>query len=212
MLLNVGYSQLNLPIKIDSNNQIIHHNGFILSYNETCEQPNWVFYSLNNEDLVCEKVSRSNYFKKDPSIPTGSAELSDYKGSGYDRGHLKPAGDAVCDIDVMRETFYLSNISPQEPSFNRGIWKRLESHIRDIALANDSIHVFTGGILNDTLPTIGGNQVCVPDAYFKVVYIFNDDIITVKSYLLPNTPSRADLETFNVSLGVIEGMSGYDFP
>ena len=97
-----------------------------MSYLETHEQAEWVYYRLNS-NLVSGNVKRSNNFREDKSIRTGSANLSDYKYSGYDRGHLAPAGDMKSSNTGMSESFFMSNISPQTPSFNRGGWKKLES-------------------------------------------------------------------------------------
>ena len=116
----------------DFDNQKQFRDGYVLSYNETHEQPNWVFYTLKSSDLVCnDKAKRKNNFKEDRDIATGSAQLSDYAKSGYDRGHLKASADESCDQYQMDETFLMSNMSPQVPGFNRGIWKRLEAHVRD---------------------------------------------------------------------------------
>lgn len=102
LLSMVSYAQL--PQKIDTNNQIIEHNGYVLSYNETCEQANWVFYKMTKADLEGSKVITSTPFKEDTLVPTGSAHPSDYKYSGYDRGHLKPAGDEPLDKVQKKET------------------------------------------------------------------------------------------------------------
>ena len=99
-------------------NQIVVHNGFTLSYNETCEQPNWVKYTVTKRDLV-GSAKRKNYFKKDTLVKTESASSSDYTNTGYDRGHLKPAANEKDSQVQMNETFYMSNISPQAKYFNK---------------------------------------------------------------------------------------------
>jgi endonuclease G len=152
-----------LPQKIDEDNQIREYNGYIISYNETCEQANWVYYVSKPSDLIGDRTRRRNNFRVDDSIKTVTAELKDYRGSGYDRGHLKPSGDEPTDSTQMSETFYMSNISPQEPSFNRGIWKKLENRVRAIVMESDSVVVITGGVLKEGLKTIGDNKVCVPN-------------------------------------------------
>jgi len=177
-----------LPQKVDEDNQIIQHDGYILSYNETCEQPNWVLYTLKPSDISCVvSVDRKSYFKSDDLVGTGSASHSDYTNSGYDRGHLKPAADESCDQEEMDETFYMSNVSPQNPSFNRGIWKQLEEYTREKLTNWDSIVVITGGVLVGDMETIGKNEVCVPKSFFKVLYLFKDGSMIMESYLIPNT-------------------------
>ena len=138
------FSQIELS-KTDQREQIIYHTGFTLSYNEAHEQASWVAYELTSNELI-KKVNRSDNFKQDPKVETGSALLSDYVRSGYDRGHLAPAADMSWSQITMEESFYMSNISPQKPGFNRGIWKKLESYVRQWAYDNESIYVVTGGI------------------------------------------------------------------
>ena len=104
--------------------QIVNHLGYSLSYNEKNEQASWVAYELT-ADQVRGTVKRKDSFRSDPLIKTGSASLSDYKGSGYDRGHLAPAADMKWSTTAMSESFFMSNMSPQLPGFNRGIWKKL---------------------------------------------------------------------------------------
>lgn len=211
MLLSGNLFSQTLPRQLDSNDQIIKHNGYTLSYNEKHEQPNWVFYTLVNSTCVV-KAKRKNYFKKDPLVKTGSATLNDYKGSGYDRGHLKPAGDESCDQDQMNETFYMSNMSPQHPSFNRGIWKTLESYVRTLSESCDSIHVYTGPILTDGLKTIGDSKVSVPKMFYKVIYEYKDNEIKVLAFIIPNKKVIDPVFLFEKRLYEVEKMVGIDFP
>ena len=111
-----------------------------------------VAYELTAQE-VQGIVSRSDDFRADPEIITGSAALVDYRGSGYDRGHLAPAADMKWSEEAMSESFYMSNMSPQAPGFNRGIWKSLESRVRSWAVENGTVYVVTGGILSPGLPT-----------------------------------------------------------
>jgi endonuclease G len=201
----------NLPQKITNDNQIIEHEGYTLSYNETCEQANWVRYVIKQSDISCDTAERKTYFKKDPLVKTGSASHSDYSKSGYDRGHLKAAADESCDQDGMDETFYTSNISPQYPSMNRGIWKTLEMYTREQAYLNDSVIVITGGILDDSLNRIGKSDVCVPTNFFKVLYIFREGKKRTESYLIPNTSTKIPLENYKVRLEFIEEKSNLKF-
>jgi endonuclease G len=192
---------------------IYYRNGYSFSYNEKYEQPNWVQYTITSQDLECEvKAKRKNNFKEDNSITTESATLDDYRGSGYDRGHLKASADESCDQEQMDETFLMSNMSPQSPQFNRGIWKKLESHVRDLALFNDSVIVVTGGDLNDSLEVIGDNRVGVPNFYFKVIYVFkgiNSDTI---GYYLPNQKIlEENLENYILDVDTIGERTGIKF-
>ncbi len=113
-----------------NNSEIIQHTGYVLKYNEYFEQAEWVAYQLTIEEVNGD-FERSNNFRKDLHISTGSATLKDYKNSGYDRGHLIPAADMKWSPDAMGASFFMSNMSPQNPSFNRGIWKKLEGQVRN---------------------------------------------------------------------------------
>jgi len=205
-----SYSQ-SLPQVINPNNQIIHYDGYTISYNETYEQPNWVYYVLKPSDLIGEPTKRRNNFRVDSGIESGTASLDDYVGSGYDRGHLKPAGDEPCDSTQMSETFYMSNISPQDPSFNRGIWKKLENYVRTITETSDSVVVITGGVLTEGLKTIGENEVAVPEFFFKVLYIYSDGGLVIRPFLLKNEKSNESLNTFLLELMVLSDFIGLYF-
>ena len=109
--------------------EVIEHTYYTLSYIEQHEQPEWVYYVLTG-DMISGAAKRGNDFRSDPKVPTESAQLNDYKGSGYDRGHLAPAASMSINSTAMSESFYMSNMSPQEPGFNRGIWKNLEKTVR----------------------------------------------------------------------------------
>lgn len=210
VLLTVNvYAQL--PRLINVNDQIIKHNGYTLSYNEQHEQANWVFYKLTPNDVKCDNAKRKNNFKIDNTITTESATLNDYKGSGYDRGHLKPAADAMCTQELMDETFFMSNMAPQEASFNRGMWKTLEGYVRTLAEGNDSIHVYTGGVLTDNLRKIN-NRVSVPKTFYKVIYEFKNNTVTTLCFMLPNTKIDGVLFMYKVELTKVEEITGIDFP
>ena len=149
------------------NGELVHHIYYSLSYSEQHEQAEWVFYEIKKEKIL-GLVSRTDDFRIDKKISSNSATLSDYKGSGFDRGHLAPAHDFSFNKDAMSESFYMSNMSPQHPSFNRGIWGNLESLVRSWG-TNSSIYVVTGPILSSCSSYIGSNKVCVPKYYYKVI-------------------------------------------
>jgi len=130
-----------LPAKVEDH-QIISYTQFTLSYNEQHEQADWVAYELTGEE-VAMKQERCNCFKTDKSIITKSASKSDYSSTGFDLGHLSPAADNNLSKQANEESFLMSNISPQIPNFNRGIWKELEGWVRDVATEHNSVYVVT---------------------------------------------------------------------
>ena len=187
------------------------YTGFDLAYNETHEQASWVAYILTRADVEKGTVQRTDNFRPDTSISSGSASLADYRGSGYDRGHLAPAGDMKWDLAAMSESFLMSNMSPQDPSFNRGIWRRLEEQVRRWAIEKDSIYVVTGPALGTVHSTIGENSVGVPSYYFKVVADLSPPDHSFIAFLLPNRGSRESLYQYAVTVDSLESFTGIDF-
>lgn len=203
--LEAGYPETYLCDTIRS------YSGFDLGYNENSEQASWVVYVLTREEVEKGSIARTDNFRSDKSISTGSASLSDYRGSGYDRGHLAPAGDMKWDYEAMSQSFLLSNMSPQKPAFNRGIWKQLEERVRTWAKEKDSIYVVTGPVLSTVNSAIGVNQVGVPGYYFKVIVDLSPPNHGMIAYLLPNEGSKNELNHYAISVDSLEAFTGYDF-
>ncbi len=163
-----GPEALALPYTADPS-RIQYYTGFSLLYSEEQEQPAWVAYLLTADETRVT-TDRTDNFRADPGIPTGSSALSDYRGSGFDRGHLAPAGGIKWSSQAMRESFLMSNMSPQRTGFNRGIWKKLEECCRDQAASDQEVYVVTGPVLTDgPYQEIGPNGADIPKRYFKVI-------------------------------------------
>jgi len=109
-----------------------------IAYSKTNEQAFWVYYQLTPENINGTQ-DRTDDYRSDPSISTCSASLNDYENSGYDRGHLCPVAEMKQNKIAMSETFFLSNMSPQPPSFNSGLWSMLEAKVREWALENNKL-------------------------------------------------------------------------
>lgn len=189
---------------------IVTHAAYSLGYSEVHEQAAWVYYLLTAEECIA-KYERTDRFVPDPDVETGSATVADYQGSGYDRGHLAPAADMAWSDTSMRESFYFSNMSPQDPSFNRGIWKKLEAQVRDWAAHYDSLYIVTGPVLDSGLQTIGPNQVAIPNYYYKAVLDLDSTHQTAIAFLLPNLKSSASLQAFVISIDSLESLTQIDF-
>jgi len=157
------------------------------------------------------KYKRTNKFRPDPAVRTGSAKPSDYAKSGYDKGHLCPAGDMACDSTAMSESFYMSNMSPQKPGFNRGIWKKLEEQVREWAVEDDVIYVVTGPILSGNLATIGKDKIAVPKYYYKVILDYEEPEFKGIGFVLPNKSSTKPLTQYAVTIDSVEHLTGIDF-
>jgi endonuclease G len=193
-----------------SDNQLIKHTYFTLSYSEKDEQAEWVAY------MTCRKrmggiIKRSDKFVSDPSVLTQSAKPEDYRKSGYDRGHLAPAADMKFDEIAMKECFYMSNMSPQSPSFNRGIWRILEEKIRNWAIQFDTLYIVTGGVLKSIETKIGYNKVSVPNYYYKIILKYNYKEQKAIAFIMPNQKGEQPIFNYAVTIDKIEEMTGIDF-
>jgi len=200
---SVGY----LPVP---SNDLVKHTYYTLSYNEKYEQANWVYYSLTDSMVINGGSERSNKFKVDKMVSTGSAKSADYTKSGYDRGHLCPAADMDFNPVAMEESFLMSNICPQAPDFNRGIWKELETEVRNWAKKEHKIYVVTGPVFNDNKGTIGQDNVLVPGYFFKILYEETDQPKII-AFVFPNRKSDRPLTDFAVPVDEAEKLTGFDF-
>ena len=159
--------------------QYVDHGDYSLCYNESTEQPEFTMYELTRiEYQSLGKSERKNDFREDGSVTTGSASLDDYYDSNYDRGHLVPSGSMTYSKEANSKSFYMSNMSPMTPSFNRGVWARLEAHVRNMYFRShpnvDSVIIYSIPYINNNvgpIDVIGENEVAVPTGYFKVIYV-----------------------------------------
>ena len=197
------YSQSYKPT---NTGELIEHKYYTLSYIEEHEQAEWVHYLLTKE-MIDGPAKRKDNFKADPLVSTGSASPKDYVKSGYDRGHLAPAADMKIDDVSMSESFYMTNMSPQAPSFNRGGWKKIEALVRTWAKDED-VYVTVGGILTKDLKKIG-EGVSVPEYFYKI--IFNPKNNTVIAFYTPNAKLVNPIETYVVTVDEVEKISNIDF-
>ncbi len=191
-----------------TSNQIVRYTSINLAYDEGSEQAIWVCYLLTKNHLENPVCKRSNRFKSDPNIYSKSASPKDYYKTGYDRGHLAPAADMLWEKTAMQESFYMSNMSPQKPGFNRGAWKKLESRVRNIALIEDSIIIITGPLFLDTIESIGENKVLVPSHYYKAVIDISSPRLGGVAFIMPNRNTKLPLEKFAVTIDSLELVSG----
>jgi len=181
--------------------------GMAVGHNPSSRTPAWVIERLGISSLN-GGVLRTDNFRADPDLAPGRrAELADYVGSGFDRGHMAPAADFTWSNQAMSESFYLSNIAPQDPSLNRGAWSKLEDTVRSWVLQRKELLVITGPIFQARDATIGTNQVQIPYAFFKVIFDpFRREVI---AFVYPNiAPATTEIEAFRVPMEQIEVMTG----
>ena len=186
--------------------------AYSVLYDPQAKIPLWVAYSLTpNHTDGC--VVRSNAFDPDASLQKGNrAELSDYSHSGYDIGHLANDADMSWDATVERESFILTNMSPQRPKVNRGTWKKLESDVRDWAFVRKhTLTIYDGNIYNSKSLTIGSDKVVVPDFLYKIVV----DTVTHETIavIMPNLDTiNQNVEPYIVSIADVEKATNVTFP
>lgn len=192
--------------------QVIQHEGYTVSYNSDYKIANWVAYELTSKEAKSKKVERSNKFVPDPQVKGASATNEDYSRSGYDRGHLAPAGDMKWSAKAMRESFYLSNIAPQKPGLNRGIWKELEEQSRLWAMESGALMIVTGPVISDDLKRLGKNRVGIPKTFYKVICTIVNGKPQGVGFLFDNKDyGKTPLNTMMIPIDSVEKVTGIDF-
>lgn len=189
---------------------VVLHDYYMLSYSEPHEQAEWVAYTLKKAHLTYDDRKRP-YFIEDPKVRSKSADWKNYRGSGYDRGHLCPAGDRRFSERAYNETFYTSNITPQDRDFNAGVWNRLEMQIRQWCKRYGDLHIITGGVLKGKMDEIGDEDVDVPNAFYKIVVRQQGKGYKVLGFLMPHKESSMPLKKFLVPVDSLESLTGLDF-
>jgi endonuclease G, mitochondrial len=155
-------------------------------------------------------VERKNNFRPDPLVSNDSASPEDYSKSGYDKGHLYPAADKSFDAQAMSETFYISNMSPQVPTLNRRIWKKLEGLVMSWSLQADSLYIVTWPIFVNNKESIGPDKMTVPGCYYKVIYDPTGKQKMI-GFILSNEQMSGQLSNYSVSVDSVEEVIKIDF-
>ncbi|MBR2946348.1 MAG: DNA/RNA non-specific endonuclease [Bacteroidaceae bacterium] len=197
----------------DRNEEIVRHEGFVLSYNSRHLLPNWVSWLLTRERTK-GKEKRADNFQPDTDIRKGPiAEDSDYRGSGFDRGHMCPSADCKHSRESQNQCFLLSNICPQTHALNAGDWKELEELTRDWAQRYDSIYVVCGPVIehDKEYKTIGENGVTVPERYFKVLWRNTSDAAVCIGFIFENGSQNKPLSAYALSVDDVEKETGINF-
>jgi len=202
----------NLEIPYTENpEEIVCHTGYYLKYNEEFEQAEWVAYHLTKEEVE-GTFSRKGNQREDPAIITGSASSEDYKGFGFDRGHLAPAADFKWSEQAMDDTFFMSNMSPQRPRFNQHIWRNLEEQVRVWAREYNEVYIITGPVLTDgPYETIGDNNVAIPKRFYKVILDYKEPEIKGIAFIIPNLGTDESFMYYACSIDHVEEATGIDF-
>jgi endonuclease G len=200
-----------LPLK-DVSEQILYRKGYIVSYNKDTKLPNWVAWHLTAQHVNGEAKRPGNAWHEDTDVPTPRVNSFDYKGSGWTRGHMCPAGDNKWDSDAMYETFLYTNCCPQNANLNTGTWNQIEISCRRWAEKYGEIHIVCGPILfRQEHETIGDNKVVVPEAFFKVIVCLTDNNAKGISFICRNTDGNRKKDLYVNSIKQVERVTGMTF-
>lgn len=208
---------------------ILRRTAYTVSYNAETRQPNWVAWTITGANVAEENMvvarPRNAPFREDEQTPAPRATLEDYKGSGWTRGHLCPAGDCRWRKDVQYESFLLSNVCPQARALNSGVWNDIENSCRKWAVKYGKVYVVAGPIFfkKGVKGTIGRDRVKVPDAFFKAVLCLdspkpmaigficrNEDVKSPEAGFTPSGRKRRKAELYIHSVDEVERITGYD--
>ena len=209
---SISGGKLELPTDKTEREEIrLNKTGFTVSYNNDYKTPYWVAWELTSQETSGEE-DRKDKFYPDPELPEPRAEHSDYTNSGYDRGHMAPAADMKWSEKAMEESFYMSNICPQNQKLNRDDWGDLEEACRSWAQKYGSVYIACGPIYDSKSPKrIGEHKVAVPDRFFKVVLITSTSTPIAMGFLFDNKAHHQALKNYMVTVDEVETTTGLDF-
>lgn len=210
VLLPHGASAQTLIPQSDSksvNESVIMYEGFTLSYNHETLCPNWVSWDISPEEAAATANGRTDYFQPDPDLDGRQAQYRDYSANGLalDRGHMAPSADFRWSVTANEESFYLTNICPQNHTLNEGLWLELEQRCRAWAKRyNATVQVVCGPLFGENPATIGQNRVSVPEAFFKAVSIVIDGRRYSIAFIMPNEPLDIQQDIFSYAVSFDE--------
>ncbi|WP_407539477.1 DNA/RNA non-specific endonuclease [Deinococcus radiomollis] len=189
--------------------KLLCRNEYISLYDPARKVPLLVAEHLTTQELK-GSVARTDNFQPDPELASGQrAELSDYRASGYDRGHMAPAADFVAGQTQMEQSFYLSNMIPQNPEMNRGIWAGLEGATRACTKSLGELYVLTGPVFEGRARTIGPDAVAVPSSLYKIVVSGSE----ARAFVLPNRAltKTSNFTQYETSVDAVQTATGLTF-
>ena len=194
--------------------RIVEHGAFVSSYNTETLIPDWVAYELTADETGGDKKREGIEFRMDPDLKgCTQAMREDYAGSGWTKGHLMPAADAAFSTSTMSETFYFTNICPQNETLNAGDWQYLEKRVRQWANRYGSIWVVTGPIVGENrYGTIGERDVVVPESFYKALLICKQNgSYSAIAFVMDNDDDRYYLRDCSMTINDLEALTGFDF-
>ncbi|MDX2149947.1 MAG: DNA/RNA non-specific endonuclease [Bryobacteraceae bacterium] len=210
-LLHAQPARFGAPACSPSHQELADHAYFLLCHDPALKVSRWVAYELLPHHLNHPTNPRPSRFRPDPQLALPAALDSDYRHSGFSRGHLAPAADFAWSPDALRATFLLSYAVPKLQSVYAGVLSRLEAAVRSLAAHADAVYVFTGPIFEGELATIGEGRVAVPSHLFKAVLVVRNGTSRMLAAIVPNAPSpKAPLAHFLTTVDDIEARTRLD--
>lgn len=192
----------------------VDHIGFALGYSKAHLQPRWCAYRLTKERLSSIVSERSQNYYQDPKCFPGLVATLDYQKLGCHVGHMVPAADMKWNAQAEWESFYFSNMCPQFPKFNKGIWKVLEGVVRNFAHTEGSVFVITGPVLSSRIASLDASGVRplipIPEYFYKVVYSEKEPKKMI-GFLIPHKPGLHGVRRYACSVDDVERATGLDF-
>lgn len=218
-----------VDMTVDAGTQVLYQRGWVTGYAPDLRMPVWVMYRLSAEDLAHPR-RRTQCFRPDLRIAAHArrARCKSYRGSGFDRGHMVPSADMTQSEQAMVNSYVFSNIAPQYPNFNRGIWRVLETRVRELAREHGAVYVMSGAVFDQDNDGVrdadaeaprarsrhGAPRAAIASHFYKVIVAVKNTHMQVTAWLLPHTKDpQIILAQAKVSLAHIEKLSGLDiFP
>ncbi len=192
---------------------ILKHDYLTVAYSTKNKNPEWTLYVINEKRETTDVAARKSSFVPDPLLSNSVPSTNQYASTGYDRGHLVPAEDMNFSDKAMSESFYMSNVSPQHPSFNRGLWKRLENKVREWAALNDHMVVISGAVLtSETNPGFDKmNDIDVPKYFYKIILDYQQPEVKAIAFIMPNEKREEGISEFACTIRKVEELTKINF-
>lgn len=187
---------------------IVRHLGYTASYNHLTLTPDWVAWQLTSAEAAGQLDGQYS-FSRDPNVRQPKASREDYSNSGWDKGHMAPRADMKWSHQALEESYYFTNICPQEHTMNAGAWRKVEQLTRRMAGRYDTVYVVCGPLYRgDEHTTIGDAGVCVPEAFFKALAVRQQDGWHTVGFIMENNPQEKSPRHYATTVDEVEAMVG----
>lgn len=185
---------------------IVRHLGYTASYNHTTLCPDWVAWELTAEEAN-GKMEGQYSFSRDPDVAFPKASREDYSRSGWDKGHMAPRADMRWSLKALEESYYFTNVCPQDHEMNSQAWRKIEELTRRLAKHYGQVYVVCGPLYNEHRHGAIG-AVSVPDAFFKALAVSTEYGIHTVGFIVDNTPQSFSPKHYAMSVDSVEAVIG----